>query len=504
MVDGATEERLSRGELAERSAALAAGLVSRGIGGGDIVAVAMPNLAWWPVVVLGVWRAGAALASLNPTWTAAEMGRLLVRVRPRLGIAFGPVAQPLGRALSEAGIDAEVAVLGEARALTPLAPLLIDGEDPFTEPPVSADDLAAVPFSSGVGGLPKGVRHTHRALSAVSAQVATQHEYTSEAVVLAGAPVFNAMGLVAALCTPLGAGAAIVTVPKPTTKRTLELIAAHRVTHAILPPTIVDEIAAAPAAERHDTSRLGLVVTGGDNVPAAPQRCAGQRLDALVRQAYGMTEALAISATLVDRPSDPETVGWLAAGTEARLVDPERGGDVAPGQPGELWIRGPQVMDGYHEDPRATAATITADGWLRTGDLVRIRDDGQLVIEDRLKELIKVKGASIAPAELELVLREHPAVDEACVVGRPDPRRGEVPVAWVVLSGAATEEELVSFVRARVAAHKRVHDVRIVDELPRVPSGTPVWRELRDRERDHGITSASARSISVSERSEEG
>ncbi|MQA72746.1 MAG: AMP-binding protein [Solirubrobacterales bacterium] len=149
-------------------------------------------------------------------------------------------------------------------------------------------------------------------------------------------------------------------------------------------------------------------------------------------------------------------------------------------------------MDGYHDDREATAAAINDDGWLRTGDLVAIRNDGQVVIEDRLKELIKVKGASVAPAELELVLSEHPAVRDAAVVGRPDPLRGEVPVAWAVLTAPATPEELISFVRARVAPQRRLHDVRVVDELPRMPNGELPRRALRDRERDLAATGANA------------
>jgi acyl-CoA synthetase (AMP-forming)/AMP-acid ligase II len=483
IVDGATGERLSRGELAERSAALSAGLAERGIGRGDIVALAMPNLAWWPVIALGIWRAGAALATLNPSWGAEEMERVLAVVRPCLGVTVGHTAAALEGAFAAAGIDADVLVHGEANGAASLERMLISGEDPFGEPELDPDDLAVVPFSSGLGGLPKGVRLTHGNIAAVSAQVVMYHEYDSNTVALAGAPVFNAMGLVASLCTSLSVGAAIVTIPRPETEPILELIAEHDVTHATLPPTTVEEIAATPKAKRHDTSALKLVVTGGDDVPAALQLRASEHLGALVRQAYGMTEALAISATLVVRPSDPETVGWLAAGTEARLVDPRSGRDVPPGQPGELWIRGPQVMEGYYDDAAATAAAITPDGWLRTGDLVRIRDDGQVEIEDRLKELIKVKGASVAPAELELVLGEHPSVRDACVVGRPDAQRGEVPVAWAVLSGPATEEELVSFVRSRVARHKRLHDVRIVGQLPRGPGGELLRHALRDRER---------------------
>ena len=168
-------------------------------------------------------------------------------------------------------------------------------------------------------------------------------------------------------------------------------------------------------------------------------------------------------------------------GTEARLIDPETGVDVEPGEPGELWVRGPQVMQGYHGLPEDTASAITPDGWLRTGDLVAIRDDGQLEIRDRLKELIKVNGASVAPAEIELVLRRHPAVRDAGVVGVPDADRGEAPVAFVALDAPAEASELEDFAAARLARYKRPREIVIVDEVPRVPTGKLLRRALRER-----------------------
>ena len=172
----------------------------------------------------------------------------------------------------------------------------------------------------------------------------------------------------------------------------------------------------------------------------------------MARQGYGTTEATCtISAPLVG-PSTPGTAGWLMPGTEARLIDPETGADVEPGEPGELWVRGPRSCRATTACREDTAAAITPDGWLRTGDLVAIRDDGQLEIRDRLKELIKVRGASVAPAEIELVLRQHPAVRDAGVVGVPDADRGEAPIAFVALDAPAEPDELADFAAARLAA----------------------------------------------------
>jgi acyl-CoA synthetase (AMP-forming)/AMP-acid ligase II len=211
------------------------------------------------------------------------------------------------------------------------------------------------------------------------------------------------------------------------------------------------------------------------------EQAPSERLRCMARQGYGATEATCTIAAPLLRPSTPATVGWLMPGTEGRLIDPETGVDAEPGEPGELWVRGPQVMDGYYGLPEDTAATITSDGWLRTGDLVAIRDDGQLVIRDRLKELIKVTGASVAPAEIELVLRQHPAVHDAGVVGVPDAARGEAPIAFVALDGPVEPEELEAFAAARLAGYKRPREIVVVDEVPRVPTGKLVRRALRER-----------------------
>ena len=486
VVDGATGERRSRGQVAGRSAALAAALAGGGIGRGDLVAVAMPNTAWWPVIALGIWRAGAALVPLGPHWTSEEAQRALARARPVMAIASAPLVPLIQAALRAAEVDAELVSDGPARGATPLERLLaVAGGDPFTEPRLGPGDLAAVPFSSGTGGLPKGVRLTHGNLAASSAQVAASLSYDSATVALAAVPFSHVMGLGLSLCVPLQVGARVVTLPVPDTGRILSVVAEHRVTHATVPLPVFNEIATDPVVEHHDTSSLELLATAGAHVPAAVERAASRRLGAVARQGYGMTETTTMISGPkgLGRPGEPGTVGWLAAGTKARLVDPGSGRDVPPGDPGELWVRGPQVMAGYHDDPEATAASVTSDGWLRTGDLVTIRPDGQLVIRDRLKDLIKVDGAQVPPAELELVLREHPSVRDAAVVGRPHPSSGEVPVAYVVLDGPATPEELTAFAAPRLAAHKRLHAVRVVDELPRMPTGKPLRRVLRDRER---------------------
>jgi acyl-CoA synthetase (AMP-forming)/AMP-acid ligase II len=487
VIDGATGATLTRGELAARSAALAARLRERGIGPGDLVAINMPNLAWWPVVALGVWRAGAAISPLSPLWTADESARVLAGAAPQLAIAFAPFASGMRKALDSAGLDDVVlaGVGGESSDATPLEALMAWEGDPYAEPALGPEDLAAVPFSSGTGGLPKGVRLTHGNLAAAAEQgisaLRSGGAYDERSVVLAGAPFFHSIGLTLMLAAPLCLGATIVTLPRPVLEPLLDLIAEHRVTHVAVPVPLFSALATDPRVAERDLSSLRIVVTGGAHVPGAVEQALSERLDCVARQGYGMTETTCTISAPLSRPSTPGTAGWLVPGTEARLVDPETGADAESGEPGELWVRGPQVMQGYHGAPEATAAILSDDGWVRTGDLVAIRDDGQLEIRDRLKELIKVKGASVAPAEIELVLRQHPAVCDAGVVGIPDADTGEAPIAFVALDAPVAPGELAEFAAARLAAYKRPREIVVIDEVPRTPTGKVLRRALREQ-----------------------
>jgi acyl-CoA synthetase (AMP-forming)/AMP-acid ligase II len=387
-------------------------------------------------------------------------------------------------ALAVAGTDAEVVVVGgDTASATPIDALLGRPGAPCAEPDLSPSDLAAVPFSSGTGGLPKGIRLTHGNLTANGIQnaacLSTGRAVDADAVMLAAAPFCHSIGIGVVLCPSLLRGAALVTVPVPELEAILRVVAAHRVTHMVVPPPIFEALADDPRIAEHDLSSLGMVATGGAHLAADVEARVSERLGCLARQGYGMSEATSTISAPCGRASTPGRVGWLAPGTEARLVDPVSVTDVVRGRPGELWIRGPQVMEGYHGLPDDTAATLTPDGWLRTGDLVAICDDGQLEIRDRLKELIKVRGASVAPAELEIVLRQHPAVRDAGVVGVPDAARGEVPIAFVIAVGTPAPDALLSFVAERLAEYKRPREVILVDRLPRTPAGKLLRGELR-------------------------
>jgi acyl-CoA synthetase (AMP-forming)/AMP-acid ligase II len=302
---------------------------------------------------------------------------------------------------------------------------------------------------------------------------------------LLAVPPFFVMGFMATLALPLASGATVVTVPRFDLGRFLALVQRHRVTVLVVPPPVMAALAGHPMVDAHDLSSVELIVSGGAPLGADLQRAVAARVPgAAVGQGWGMTET-AIGATMPERRSGtaPGSVGRVMPNTELRVVDPRTGRDLGAGEPGELWVRGPQVMAGYLNNPAATAEMLDADGWLRTGDLGRVDDDGNVFIVDRLKELIKVSAHQVAPAELEALLLGHPAVADAAVIPRPDAAHGEVPVAVVVPRGEVDGEQLMAWVAARVAPHKRLRAVRFAEAVPRTPSGKLLRRVLVDQDR---------------------
>jgi acyl-CoA synthetase (AMP-forming)/AMP-acid ligase II len=260
------------------------------------------------------------------------------------------------------------------------------------------------------------------------------------------------------------------------------MIQDHRVTRAFLAPPMVLGLGSAEEAGRYDLSSLRFAICGAAPLSADAAEHAERRLGCLIRQGYGMTEASPGTHFVPDAefPVTPaDSVGRLMPSTQGRLIDPATGRDCRPGEPGELWVRGPQVMAGYLNNPAATAETLVDGGWLRTGDIVRADGSGNFWVVDRLKELIKYKGYQVAPAELESVLLTHPDVRDAAVVGIPHAEGGEAPKAFVVPAAPVDPDELMKWVAERVAPYKKVRAVEFVAEIPRSATGKVLRRALR-------------------------
>ena len=237
-----------------------------------------------------------------------------------------------------------------------------------------------------------------------------------------------------------------------------------------------------PAVADFDLSSLRQVLSGAAPLGSEVAAEASDRIGCEVVQGYGMTELSPISHATPPGNAKPGSVGLTVANTEARIVAPDSGDDQPIDVEGELWIRGPQVMKGYLNNPTATAETIDADGWLHTGDIARIDADGHVFIVDRLKELIKVKGFQVAPAELEALLLDHPQITDAAVVGRPDDESGEVPLAFVVAApdSPLDEKAVKTHVADHMATYKHLGEVRFTDAIPKSASGKILRRELRE------------------------
>ena len=484
LVDGPSGRTITYGQLAGGVRRVAAGLAARGFAKGDVFAIFSPNLPEYALAFYGVSAAGGVNTTISPLYTADELTRQLDDAGARFLLTVPPFLDKALEAAGRSGVE-EVFVLGEAEGATPFAALLTAGETPPAVDIDPAEDLVALPYSSGTTGVSKGVMLTHRNLVANLCQ--------GEPVLLAGEaerliavlPFFHIYGLVVLMASALSRGSTLVTMPRFDLEQFLTLVQDQRITRAYLVPPIVLALAKHPLVDKYDLSSLQSIFSGAAPLDAGLERACADRLSCEVMQGWGLTETSPVVTTNYNTPDGPRpgSVGVPLPNTEMRVVDPATGADVSRGETGELLVRGPQVMKGYLNAPEATAAMLDPDGWLHTGDLGLIDEQGYVFIVDRVKELIKYKGLQVAPAELEAVLLSHPAVGDAAVVRFPDEEAGEVPKAFVVASTPVDPAELMAFVAERVAPYKKIRQVEFVDEIPKAASGKILRRVLMDRDR---------------------
>jgi acyl-CoA synthetase (AMP-forming)/AMP-acid ligase II len=348
-------------------------------------------------------------------------------------------------------------------------------------------DLAALPYSSGTTGLPKGVMLTHRNLVANVAQVEAVDDGDEADVLIGILPFFHIYGMTVIANVALRRGQTVVTMPRFDLPQFLQLVQDHRVTKAYLVPPILVALAKHPLVDQYDLSSLRSIVSGAAPLGADLARAVVDRLGCEVKQGYGMTETSPVTHYVPSHRTWTKygSIGPTVPGVEARLVSVETGEDVAEGEPGELWVRGPNVMAGYLGNEKATSETIDGDGWLHTGDIAVVDVDGDYTVVDRVKELIKYKGYQVPPAELEALLIAHDAIADAAVIPIPDAEAGEIPRAYVVLKPGheLSEDDVMAYVAERVAPYKKVREVRFTDEIPKSASGKILRRVLVDAAR---------------------
>ncbi|VAI44589.1 unnamed protein product [Triticum turgidum subsp. durum] len=359
---------------------------------------------------------------------------------------------------------------------------------------LGAATTTANPFySSGTTGLPKGVMLTHRSLiTSVAQQVDGENPnlyFSKEDVLLCLLPLFHIYSLNSVLLAGLRAGSAMVIMRKFDIGALVELVRAHGITIAPFVPPIVVEIAKSPQVTAGDLASIRMVMSGAAPMGKDLQDAFMAKIpNAVLGQGYGMTEAGPVLAMCLAFAKEPFKVKSGSCGTVVRnaglkIVDPDTGASLGRNQPGEICIRGEQIMKGYLNDPESTKNTIDKDGWLHTGDIGLVDDDDEIFIVDRLKEIIKYKGFQVAPAELEALLITHPEIKDAAVVSLKDDLAGEVPVAFVMrIEGSEiTEDDIKKFVAKEVVFYKRIHKVFFTDSIPKNPSGKILRKDLRAR-----------------------
>ena len=467
LIDGPSGRALSYAGLERSVRSLAAGLAARGFAKGDTFAIFMPNVPEYAAAFHGAVAAGGRCTTANPRYTARELGRQLADSRAKLLLTAPPFLD-VARQAAQAG-TCEVFALGEAAGVPSFCELL---GDPGAAPEVAFDpasDIAAIPYSSGTTGLSKAVMLSHRNLVANMVQCQDLFALSPGDVVLAAVPFFHQAGLAGIMNTGLRAGATIVTMPRFEPGQFLDLLERYAVTRGHAVPPMALALARHPSLAGRDLSALRHITCGAAPLGAELEEELARRMGCAVSQVYGLTEASLITHMTppFGRAWKRGSVGPPVPGTECRLADPHTGADAGPGERGEVWVRGPQVMRGYLNNPAATAAVIDREGWLHTGDLGIADQDGWLTIVDRVKELIKYKGLQVAPAELEAILMTHPQVADCAVIGVPDQQAGEVPKAFVVPAGDDFDGKAVlAFVAGQVAPYKRI---RLIEPVPRDP-----------------------------------
>jgi acyl-CoA synthetase (AMP-forming)/AMP-acid ligase II len=481
LVDGLTGRIITYGELVAQVRAVAAGLAALGIRKGDVVALWSPNSPEFAIVFHAVAKLGAIVTTANPVATSHEFAQQLSDAGARLIVTTAALLDRAREAIAKTGRSITVVTTDEVQEVPSLKSIARDADPPAVTI-VPAEDVIALPYSSGTTGLPKGVMLTHRNLIANLMQVDALEDRDLRAFV-GVLPFFHIYGMVVILNFALMRGATVVTLPRFELEPFLKVLQEWPIALAHIVPPVAVALAKHPAVDNYHFPHLKWLFSGA--APLGPELTAAvrQRLGVTIRQGYGMTEASPASHYTAPGAHRDGMIGPLVPCTEGRIVDPATGADLGAGEPGEVWVRGPQVMKGYLNNPEATASTVDADGWLRTGDIGVVDADGYLTIVDRLKELIKVKGYQVAPAELESLLLDHPLIADAAVIPVPDIESGEAPKAFVVARGALTAEEVRAFVHERVSHYKRLREVAFVDAIPKSPSGKILRRVLIEQER---------------------
>ena len=516
--------QMSYRALAEGAERLAAQLHTLGVQRGDRVLLCMQNCPQLVLAHFAILRANAVVVPVNPMNRAQELQHYITDPGAHVAITTADLAPELARAsnalapgqglkhlitthFTDAFDAAAAAASGdappaawhdwlhavhedphlnggqvhrwsEALACSASAPALV----------VGPDDLAILPYTSGTTGLPKGCRHLHRSIMHNALASSFWGNATPESVALAVVPLFHITGMVTVMHASLYSGATLVLMPRWDRDLAGRLISRWNVTSWTNIPTMVIDLLASPHVAQYDLSSLTYIGGGGAAMPQAVAQRLWEQYGLRYGEGYGLTETAAPSH--LNPPDHPkqQCLGIPFMGTDARIIDTETLQELPQGEQGEIVVHGPEVFDGYWQQPEATAAAfMELDGkrFFRTGDLGRTDEDGYFFITDRLKRMINASGFKVWPAEVEALMFRHPAIQEACVIATRDSYRGESVKAVVVLRPThqgATEQEIIDWCRENMAVYKAPRAVQFADALPKSGTGKVMWRALQETE----------------------
>ncbi len=489
------EQELTYSQLHSLSNKFAASLAALGVCKGDRAALYMPNIPEFIIAFFGTLKVGATVTTISPLHREREVNYQLDDSGARTIVVSDTLYPVIASIVGKTQLESIITVgsctpcnsvpvsLGTCKVV-PLQQLLDQSSDEETGVEIDPNsDIAALQYTGGTTGTSKGAMLTHSNLVSNALAFGAAIKATAQDVFLTALPLFHIYGMTTSMTVPLSLGAKMILLSKFDSAKAMGAIEKRGVTVFCGVPTMYQMLIANPDLANYNLHSIRVCISGASALPPQVQRTFMDVTGGFLAEGYGLTEASPVThCSPVDKPLKIGSIGVPLPDTEARVVDLETGVPLPAGQVGELSVRGPQVMKGYWRNPDETALVLH-DGWLLTGDIAYMDDECYFYITDRKKDLIKTRGYSVYPRELEDLLYEHPAVKLCAVVGRPEEQVGEVPVAYVVLKdgSAATAEELMAFVNPKVAPYKAIRQVTFKAELPLSGAGKVLRRMLREQ-----------------------
>ncbi|KAJ4976839.1 hypothetical protein NE237_001945 [Protea cynaroides] len=492
-VEAVSGKQYTYGQVIRDTRRFAKALRSLGLRKGRVVVVVLPNMAEYAIVALGIMAAGGVFSGANPLAHSSEIRKQAELADAELIVTVASMFEKV----SCLGLPVIIVGKYEERVSNAISweELLKAGDRAGVdnaEDPINQNDLCALPFSSGTTGTTKGVMLTHRNLVAnlCSSLFSVGSDMIGKVTTLGLMPFFHIYGIIGICCATLRNKGKVVVMGRFELRTFFNALIVHEVNFAPIVPPIMLELVKNPVVDEFDLKQLKLHAIMTAAAPLAPDLLAAfeKKFPGVqVQEAYGLTEHSCITLTHGD-PSKGHgiakrnSVGFILPNLEMKFIDPDNGRSLPKNTPGEVCVRSQCVMQGYYKNKEETDRTIDANGWLHTGDIGYIDDEGDVYIVDRIKELIKYKGFQVAPAELEAVLLSHPSILDAAVVPLADEEAGEIPAACVVMNPNAKESEkdIMNYVGSNVTSYKKLRVVQFVDSIPKSASGKIMRRFLRD------------------------